>query len=212
MLLYIQGLHAYCKLGPVGFSSLVEKYRDCNKESCGGHRIMWGSYQRSVLTDHGPETIGVQRLLCKKCGKTISLLPPFVRRFGRWCLDEMIQTSLTIATQGISVFQGWRDVLIAPMDLKTGYRLLAELRSLAEKAQDRVQSWLSYQEPDFQVGRVSQRELVLPGRWYTLGHTIIMIKAFNDFRRIHGFQPVSVMGLIHYLSDHCWTSLLHDSS
>ena len=208
MLPYIQDLPTYFKLWPDGFTALVEKYRKCDQAGCNGHRIKWGSYRRWVITENHHEDILVQRLRCKECGKTVSLLPPFVLRYGRLCLDEVSRAIEVLATKGLSVFQWWRDILLLPMELKSCHRLLSVLGSLAEKAQARVQSWLSYLEPDFRRASVSDRNCVLPGRRHTLGQTIVMIKAFNEYRRTYGRETVSVMGLLHYLSEHCWTTLL----
>ncbi|MBN1317588.1 MAG: hypothetical protein JXA42_19045 [Anaerolineales bacterium] len=50
--------------------------------------IRWGSYPRWVLTlDCSPYRLRIQRLRCKVCGRTHSLLPDFIHPFRHYAID-----------------------------------------------------------------------------------------------------------------------------
>ena len=76
----------------------IKSMKTC--ENCGSTRMIeWGSYQRRVRTYLSKKIrrIKVQRLKCKRCGKTKSILPKFLtnlRRFSNKALRDMIDAKL----------------------------------------------------------------------------------------------------------------------
>lgn len=146
--------------------------------------------------------IRVRRMYCKVCKKTVSLLPPFVVRYGRWCLDVLITSVVELCTKQTSLVRIWSQVLVAPMDLKTFSRLLHQVRIFANTIQDRLISFLRQLDPLFRIDTLEKRSEILSGKWSCLGESVIIIQAFNEYRQLNGFQPVSVMGLLHFLARH----------
>lgn len=68
-----------------------------------GRLIRWGTYERSALTGDAEYRIRVQRIRCKVCGRTHSLLPDFLHPYRHYviCLLQQIISLYLIA--GLSV-------------------------------------------------------------------------------------------------------------
>jgi hypothetical protein len=62
---------------------------DCPHPDCqaSGRLIRWGSYERRAATEQGDDRIRIQRLRCKACGRTHSLLPDFLHPHRHFVLD-----------------------------------------------------------------------------------------------------------------------------
>lgn len=193
LLPFVQDLNAYCKCSLTSLLKFVEK---CNLDCCGSRRIHWGTYKRFILTETEKVLISVRRIYCKICTKTASFLPPFVLRYRRWYLDVLGQAIEELATRKISLFRVWSLYLQAEMTIKTFSSLLHRVIDCSFQVQDRLQSWLSSMEADFQFETIEKRHELLEGPWFHLGYSVIIIKAFNNFRRLSVRKSFSVMGLL----------------
>jgi hypothetical protein len=72
-----------------------------------GSLIRWGTYQRGALTGEADYRIRVQRVRCKVCGRTHSLLPDFLhphRHFVISLLQQVVSLSLLAGL-------GWRKLM-----------------------------------------------------------------------------------------------------
>ena len=54
--------------------------------------IRWGSYERWACTEAGDYLLCIQRLRCKSCGRTHSLLPDFLHPFRHYVLELLQRT------------------------------------------------------------------------------------------------------------------------
>jgi hypothetical protein len=72
---------------------------DCRAGHC---LIRWGYYKRWIYTADTEYLLRVQRLRCKVCGRTHSLLPDFVHPHRRYTLDLQQQVVLWYVLTGLS--------------------------------------------------------------------------------------------------------------
>ena len=77
---------------------------DCRAADC---LIGWGTYERNALTGKADHRIRVQRVRCKACGRTHSLLPDFLhphRHFAIFVLQPVVSLYLLAGL-------GWRKLM-----------------------------------------------------------------------------------------------------
>lgn len=67
------------------------------------HLIRWGTYDRGVNIGDINYRISIQRVRCKGCGRTHSLLPDFVQAYRRYAIDLMQHMVSRYVIKG----QGW---------------------------------------------------------------------------------------------------------
>jgi hypothetical protein len=98
--------------------------------------ILWGTYGRRLRPDR--VKIRIQRLRCKICAVTCSVLPAFLLGHGHYALNTVAPYFNALAAEPISIAAAWDAE--APRDLSTLYRWfqrlavrLALLLSLLEK-------------------------------------------------------------------------------
>jgi hypothetical protein len=72
-----------------------------------GSLIRWGTYERGALTGQADHRIRIQRLRCKTCGRTHSLLPDFLHPHRHFVISLL---HLVVSSYLIAGF-GWRQVL-----------------------------------------------------------------------------------------------------
>jgi hypothetical protein len=77
---------------------------DCQASSS---LIRWGSYARSAVTKEAEYRIRVQRVRCKRCGRTHSLLPDFLHPHRHFALDWLRRVVSLYLLVGL----GWRRLL-----------------------------------------------------------------------------------------------------
>lgn len=69
--------------------------------------IRWGSYERSAVTEEADYRIRIQRVRCKACGRTHSLLPDFLHPHRHFALDWLRRVVSLYLLVGL----GWRRLL-----------------------------------------------------------------------------------------------------
>lgn len=69
--------------------------------------IRWGTYERGALTGETDHRIRVQRVRCKVCGRTHSLLPDFVHPHRHFVIDLLQQVVCVYLLAGL----GWRRLM-----------------------------------------------------------------------------------------------------
>ena len=195
---YILDLKNYLKFDDTSLTNLLSI---CRNTCCGVRRIRWGYYHRTVRTETSSVVIKVARMYCKICKKTGSFLPPFVLRYGRWCLDVLLDPIFELCTKGTSLLQVWSQNLVAALDYKTFTHYLRRIAIFAENIRDRFVSFLRRLEPTFRIDTIETRSEILPGKWFCLGECVATFTAFNEYRQLHGFQTVSVLGVVHVLAN-----------
>lgn len=79
---------------------------DCRAGHC---LIRWGYYERWLYTADTEYLLRVQRLRCKVCGRTHSLLPDFVHPHRRYALDLQQQVILWYVLTGLS----WASLMVS---------------------------------------------------------------------------------------------------
>jgi len=72
-----------------------------------GSLIRWGTYERGALTGEADHRIRVQRVRCKVCGRTHSLLPDFLHPHRHFVIDLLQQLISWYLLVGL----GWRKLL-----------------------------------------------------------------------------------------------------
>ena len=111
--------------------------------------IRWGSYERGAITEETDYRISIQRVRCKVCGRTHSLLPDFLHPYRHFVLDLLRRVVSLYLLVGL----GWRRLMrqlhsqgparstvrewVASFAYGTGYLLLDRL----------LRHWLTL-EPD----------------------------------------------------------------
>ena len=69
--------------------------------------IRWGTYERGALTGEADHRIRIQRVRCKVCGRTHSLLPDFVHPHRHFVIDLLQQAVSAYLLVGL----GWRRLM-----------------------------------------------------------------------------------------------------
>ena len=99
--------------------------RECE---CGGKRKGNGKRYRWIVSVEGMFRVPIQRLVCKSCGRTVSLLPRMFYAF--------YQCTRSIAAR---IRDLWRDGLNAMADVR--YRLAAETPALSGLSLSSMYRW-----------------------------------------------------------------------
>jgi hypothetical protein len=81
----------------------------CPHPDCqaGGALIRWGSYERSAVTAEADYRVRIQRVRCKVCGRTHSLLPDFLHPHRHFVIHLLQQAVSLYLLVGL----GWRRLL-----------------------------------------------------------------------------------------------------
>jgi hypothetical protein len=69
--------------------------------------LRWGFYERNAITEEGEYRIRIQRVRCKACGRTHSLLPDFLHPHRHFALDWLRRVVSLYLLVGL----GWRRLL-----------------------------------------------------------------------------------------------------
>lgn len=77
---------------------------DCQET---GSLIRWGTYTRTAITGTADYRLPVQRVRCKACGRTHSLLPDFLHPYRRFVIALLQQVTALYLLVGL----GWRRLL-----------------------------------------------------------------------------------------------------
>lgn len=72
-----------------------------------GLLIRWGTYERSALTGEADCRIRIQRVRCKACGRTHSLLPDFLHPYRHFVISLLHQ----VVSFYLIAELGWRQVM-----------------------------------------------------------------------------------------------------
>jgi hypothetical protein len=72
-----------------------------------GMLIYWGFYERNAITEEGEYRIRIQRVRCRACGRTHSLLPDFVHPHRHFALDWLRRVVSLYLLTGL----GWRRLM-----------------------------------------------------------------------------------------------------
>ncbi|MHC5054961.1 MAG: DUF6431 domain-containing protein [Planctomycetota bacterium] len=83
--------------------------RDC---PCGGRLIGHGRRTRWVVSPEGVFQIPIQRMICKTCGRTLSLLPAFLRAFYQ-CAKGLAAKIEALWERGLRSMSDVRHILVA---------------------------------------------------------------------------------------------------
>ncbi len=127
---------------------LVERYDLYLKRCpfCGhDHLIRWGYYKRRghpVVS-----RIHIQRVRCKKCGRTTNVLPCFLlaqKSFAVAALKQLVTTFINHPTD-------WIKILNDDFDLANAYRWLRILTQQANQAMPEIRKALLKLKPDYQL-------------------------------------------------------------
>jgi hypothetical protein len=92
-----------------------------------GSLIRWGTYQRGALTGEVDHRLRIQRVRCKACGRTHSLLPDFLHPHRHFVISLLQQVISLYLLAGV----GWR-------------RLMRQVRAEYDRgpASSTVQEWV----------------------------------------------------------------------
>lgn len=94
----------------VGFAQVLAlASRDC--PCCGGELIGHGRRRRWVVSLEGVSNISIQRMICKDCGKTFSLLPRILYTF-RQCTRNLVARIRSLWERGLRSMADVRHVLV----------------------------------------------------------------------------------------------------
>jgi hypothetical protein len=93
-----------------------------------GSLIRWGTYERGALTGEADYRIRIQRVRCKVCGRTHSLLPDFLHPYRHFVIDLLQQVVSLVLLVGL----GWR-------------RLMRQVRTVYDQgpARSTVREWVT---------------------------------------------------------------------
>lgn len=82
---------------------------NCPHPDCqaAGSLIRWGTYERSALTGEADYRIRIQRVRCKSCGRTHSLLPDFLHPHRHFVISLLQQAVSLYLLAGL----GWRRLM-----------------------------------------------------------------------------------------------------
>ncbi len=72
-----------------------------------GSLIRWGTYRRTAITGETDYRLPIQRVRCKACGRTHSLLPDFLHPYRRFVITLLQQ----VVTLYLIVGLGWRRLM-----------------------------------------------------------------------------------------------------
>jgi transposase-like protein len=72
-----------------------------------GSLIRWGTYERGALTGEADHRIRIQRVRCKVCGRTHSLLPDFLHPHRHFVISLLQQVVSLYLLAGL----GWRQLM-----------------------------------------------------------------------------------------------------
>lgn len=72
-----------------------------------GSLIRWGTYQRGALTGEADHRLRIQRVRCKACGRTHSLLPDFLHPHRHFVISLLQQVISLYLLAGL----GWRRLM-----------------------------------------------------------------------------------------------------
>jgi transposase-like protein len=104
---------------------------------CGHHRLIrWGYYFRQGLPMTG--LIRIQRLRCKRCGRTTHLLPSFLLSRRRYHVKLLEHLLLVFIDDPCN----WKQRLDIALDLSTAYRWLRALHRQALEAMPEIRKEL----------------------------------------------------------------------
>lgn len=118
IIIYSENIKHYFYLLAKSLDLLVERCPYCQNNGL----VRWGYYTRSALPSSKP--IRIQRIRCKRCGRTFSLLPSFLlarRSYSVSCLK-------TFVVSFISHDKDWKKSPELLVDLSTAYRWRRILR------------------------------------------------------------------------------------
>ena len=93
-----------------GFAQvLASASREC--PCCGGELIGHGRRRRWVVSLEGVFDISIQRMICKKCGRTLSLQPRLLYAF-RQCTRDLVARIRSLWERGLRSMADVRHVLV----------------------------------------------------------------------------------------------------
>lgn len=136
--------------------------------------IRWGYYKRRGL----PVTsrILIQRVYCKKCGRTTNVLPCFL----------LTQKSFTVAvvkelvTTFINHPQDWKQILDIDIDLATAYRWLRILTQQANEAMPAIRKALLTLKPGYKlIDQLDGTPVSLTHRRNVLHRLVCLVKKLH---------------------------------
>jgi len=107
--------------------------------------IRWGYYKRCARP--GGSKVRIQRVRCKKCGRTTNVLPSFLlaqKSFAVAAVKELLTTFINHP-------QDWKQILGIDIDLATAYRWLRILTQQANQAMPQMRKALLKLKPDYKL-------------------------------------------------------------
>ncbi|MHC4250190.1 MAG: DUF6431 domain-containing protein [Planctomycetota bacterium] len=116
----------------VGFARVLPSAsRTCPR--CSGRLIGHGRRRRWVVSPEGVFRIPIQRLICKKCGKTFSLLPGFLYAFYQ-CARSLAARVRSLRQDGLRSMSDVRYMLVGACSALAGRLHLTSLYRWARLA------------------------------------------------------------------------------
>lgn len=109
---------------------LASASQDC---PCGGHLIGHGRRKRWVVSPEGVFEILIQRMICKKCGRTFSLLPGFLHTFYQ-CARSLVARIRSLWEHGLRSMSDVRHILVGACSALAGRLHLSSLYRWARLA------------------------------------------------------------------------------
>ncbi len=109
---------------------LASASQDC---PCGGHLIGHGRRKRWVVSPEGVFEILIQRMICKKCGRTFSLLPGFLHAFYQ-CARSLVARIRSLCQDGLRSMSDVRHILVGACSALKGRLHLSSLYRWARLA------------------------------------------------------------------------------
>ena len=100
---------------------------------CGGHLIGHGRRFRWTVSPEGVFRIPIQRMICKKCGRTFSLLPRFLYAFYQ-CARGLVARIGSLWQNGLRSMSDVRHILVGACSALGGRLHLTSLYRWARLA------------------------------------------------------------------------------
>jgi len=105
--------------------------------------IRWGYYGRQALPSE--KSMQIQRVRCKKCGRTTNVLPSFLLVRKSYSVKALKKLVLTF----IKHPDDWNKILDISIDLATAYRWLKVLAQQARKSLPEIRKEILNIQPDY---------------------------------------------------------------
>lgn len=150
--------------------------------------IRWGYYKRRELPVIS--YIHIQRVRCKKCGRTTNVLPCFLLAQKSFA----VAVAKDLVTTFINHPQDWTQILNIDIDLATAYRWLRIITQQANQAMPEIRKALLKLKPGYQLtDQLNGKPTPLNSRTKLLQRFIVLAEKLHTeaVRLVDKNKPVS---------------------